>query len=107
MFIIQHCRVLLAYLSVYFLVYLPQYLCLVYIIGIPFGRHLIFVQPSLAHPDAMLVWFIPVQLTAESMCRTDNKAYQHFLSKADLLSCLSTTIGPEHEPLHPNGVVNQ
>ena len=60
-----------------------------------------FVQPSLAHPDVMLVW-----LTAEPIWRTDNKAYQHILSKADLLSCLSTAMGLEHEPLLPNGVVN-
>ena len=60
-----------------------------------------FVQPSLAHPDAMLVW-----LTAEPMWRTDNKIYQHISSKVDLLSCLSTAMGLVHEPLLPNGVVN-
>ena len=60
-----------------------------------------FVQPSLAHPDVMLVW-----LTADPMCRTDNKIYQHISSKADLLSCLSTTKGLVHELLLPNGVVN-
>ena len=60
-----------------------------------------FVQPSLAHPDAMLVW-----LTAEPMWRTDNKIYQHIPSKADLLSCLFTAIGLVHEPLIPNRVVN-
>ena len=49
----------------------------------------------------MLVW-----LTAESMWRTDNKVYQPVLSKADLLSCLSTAMGLEHEPLLPNRVVN-
>ena len=40
------------------------------------------------------------------MWRTDNKAYQHISSKADFLSCLSTAMGLEHEPLLPNGVVN-
>ena len=40
------------------------------------------------------------------MWRTDNKVYQSILSKADLLSCLSTAVGLEHEPLLPNGVVN-
>ena len=60
-----------------------------------------FVQPSLAHPDAMLVW-----LTAEAMWRTGNKIYQHISSKADLLSCLSTAMGLVHEPYTPNRVVN-
>ena len=60
-----------------------------------------FVQPSLAHPDAMFVW-----LTAELMWRTDNKVYQPILSKADLLSCLSTAMGLEQKPLLLNGVVN-
>ena len=54
----------------------------------------------------MLVWIIPVQLTAEPMWRTDNKAYQHISSKTDLLSHLSATVGPECEPLLLNGVVN-
>ena len=64
------------------------------------------------HCDAclpLLSWFIPVQLTAEPMCssyRTENKTYQHLIPKSALLSLLSTTVGPEHEPLPPNGVVN-
>ena len=52
---------------------------------------------------------IPVHLPAEAMCsryRTENKAYQHLIPKAALLSLLSTTVGPEHEPFLPNGVVN-
>ena len=49
----------------------------------------------------MLVW-----LNAEPMWRTDNKVYQPILSKADLLSCLSTAVDLEHEPLLQNGVVN-
>ena len=53
------------------------------------------------YSDVMLVW-----LTAEPMWRTDNKVYQPILSKADLLSCLSTTMGLEHEPLLLNRVVN-
>ena len=60
----------------------------------------VFLLPYL-YSDAMLVW-----LTAEPMWRTDNKVYQPILSKADLLSCLSTAMGLEHEPLLLNGVVN-
>ena len=41
-----------------------------------------------------------------SRYRTENKAYQHIIPKAYLLSLLSTTVGPEHEPLLPNGVVS-
>ena len=41
MFVILHCRVLLLVFLVLF--------------GIPFGTHFIFVQPSLAHPVAMLL----------------------------------------------------
>ena len=78
MCIVLHCRVLPVHLSVYLPVYLLPYL----------------------YSDAMLVW-----LTAELMWRTDNKVYQPILSKADLLSCLSTAVGLEHKPL-PNGVVN-
>ena len=40
------------------------------------------------------------------MWRTENKVYQPILFKADLLSCMSTTVGLEDEPLIPNGVVN-
>ena len=40
------------------------------------------------------------------MWRTDNEVYQPILSQADLLSCLSTIVGLEHEPLLLNGVVN-
>ena len=46
---------------------------------------------------------------ADPMCsryRTENKTYQHLIPKVALLSFLSTTVGPEHEPLLPNGVVN-
>ena len=40
------------------------------------------------------------------MWRTDNKVYQPILSKADLLSCLSTAMGLVHQPPLLNGVVN-
>ena len=60
-----------------------------------------FVQPSLAHPDVMLVW-----LTAEDMWRTDNKIYHQISSKADMLSCLSTAMVAVQKPLLPIGVVN-
>ena len=83
MCIVLHCRVLLVYLPVYLSVY-PLYIS--------------FLTCTL---NAMLVW-----LTVEPMWRTDNKVYQLILSKADLLSCLSTTLGLEHEPLLPNRVVN-
>ena len=60
----------------------------------------VYLLPYL-YSDVMLVW-----LTVEPMWRTDNKVYQLILSKADLLSCLSTTMGLEHEPLLMNRVVN-
>ena len=109
MFIILHCRVLPP----------PPYLplsslsSLVYLIGIPFGRHL-FCTAFIGLPSCdaylpSLSQFIPVQLTAEPICsryRTENKAYQHIIPKAALLSLFSTTVGPEHDPLLPNRVVN-
>ena len=60
----------------------------------------VYLLPYL-YSNVMFVW-----LTAEPMWRTDNKVYQPILPKADLLSCLSTAMGLEHEPLLPNGVVN-
>ena len=83
MCIVLHSRVLLVYLPVYLSVYPSVYL-------LPY-----------LYSDVMLVW-----LTVEPMWITDNKVYQPILSKADLLSCLSTAMGLEHEPLLPNGVVN-
>ena len=105
MCIVLHCRILLLLPST------PSCIPFTILPNIPpslllFGRCFIFVQPSLAHPDAMLVWFIPVQLTAEPMWRTDNKAYQHILFKVDLLSCFPTAVGPKHKPLLPNRVLN-
>ena len=79
MCIVLHCRILLLLLPC-----TPSCIPFTILPNIPpslllFGRCFIFVQPSLAHPDAMLVWFIPEQLTAEPMWRTDNKAYQNNL----------------------------
>ena len=37
---------------------------------------------------------------------TDNKHYHHLISKLIVLSLLSTTVGPEHEPLLWTGVVH-
>ena len=82
MCIVLHFRVLFVHLLVY-LLYPPVYL-------LPY-----------LYSDATLVW-----LTVEPMWRNDNKVYQPILSKADLLSCLSTAMGLDHEPLLPNGVVN-
>ena len=83
MCIFLHCRVLLVHLLVDLFVYPP---C---------------ISPPCLYSDVMLVWF-----TVEPMWRTDNKVYQPILTKADLLSCFSTAVGLEHEPLLPNGVVN-
>ena len=42
----------------------------------------------------------------QSLCGELTIKYQPILSKADLLSCLSTTIALVHEPPLPNGLVN-
>ena len=104
MFIILHCRVLLLLVflvlfgvSHWYTFWDTLHFCTAFI-GSPCCNACL---PSLSQ-------FIPVQLTAEPMCsryRTENKTYQHLIPKAVLLSLLSTTIGPEHEPLLPNGVV--
>ena len=105
MFIILHCRVLLLLVFLVLFGVSHQY---------TFWDTLHFCTAFIGSPhcDACLPslnWFIPVQLTAEPMCcryRTKNKTYQHLIPKAALLSLLSTTVGPEHELLLLNGVVN-
>ena len=108
MFIILHCRVLFVLLFVLF-----WYIFLVYLL-VHLPCILLFCTAFIGSPCCnvclpSLSWFIPVQFTAEPMCnryRTENKTYQHLIPKAVSLSLLSTTIGPEHEPLLPNRVVN-
>ena len=107
MFINLHCRVLLVLLVIIFVLFCC--ISLVYLLGHPsflYSLHWLTMSnaclPSLSQ-------FIPEQLTAEPTCsryRTENKTYQHLIPKAASLSLLSTTIGPEHEPLLPNRVVN-
>ena len=110
MFIILHCRLLPLYLLHYFCLTYPFWcISLVYLLGDTSLCTAFIGSPYCNTCLPSLSWFIPVQLTAEPMCsryRTDNKVYQHLISKATSLSLLSTTIGPEHEPLLPNGVVN-
>ena len=104
MFIILHCRVLFVLFWYIFLVYLLVHLPYI----LPFCTAFIG-SPCCNTCLPSMNWFRPVQLMAEPMCsryRTENKAYQHLIPKAVLLSLLSTTIGPEHEPLLPNGVVS-
>ena len=101
MFIILHCRALFVTL-------------LVILFGIPFGAYFSFVQPSLAHPVAMLVCLHLVSSylysSLQSPCVADIelriKLINILYQKAALLSLLSTSISPEHEPLPPNRVVN-
>ena len=90
---VLHCRVLS-------LVVLLLWYLLLYLLVYPSVYPPVHLLPYL-YSDAMLVW-----LTVEPMWRTDNKVYQFFLSKADLLSCLSTVVGLVHNPPLPNGVVN-
>ena len=106
MFVTLHCRALLPYLC---LPYPLWCISLVYLLG-DTSFCMAFIG-SLCCDACLssLSQFIPVQLTAEPMCsryKTENKAYQHIIPKAALLSPLSTTIGPEHEPLLLNRVVN-
>ena len=106
MFIILHCRVLLILVflvlfgvSLWYTFWDTLHFCTAFI-GSPCCDACL---PSLSQ-------FIPVQITAEPMCgkyRTGNKSYQHIIPKAASLSLLSTTIGPEQEPLLLNRVVNQ
>ena len=106
MFIILHCRVLLPYLSHPYPLWC---ISLVYLLGGTSFCTSFIGSPCCNASLPSLSQFIPVQLSAEPMCsryRTENKAYQHTIPKAALLSLLSTTIGPEHEPLLPNWVVN-
>ena len=106
MFVILHCRVLLPYLC---LPYPLWCISLVYLLGDTSFCTAFIGSPCCNACLPSLSQSIPVQLTAEPMCnryRTENKAYQHIIPKAALLSLLSTTIGPEHKSPLPNGVVN-
>ena len=110
MFIILHCRVLPLYLLHYLCLPYPFWcITLVYLLGDTSFCTVFIGSPCCDACLPSLSWFIPVQLTAEPMCsryQTDNKAYQHIISKAALLNLLSATVGPEHEPLLLNRVVN-
>ena len=70
----------------------------------------IYCSPLLESSSFAFCWQNPfveflVELFSDSIW-TENKHYYHLLSKLIVLSLLSTTIGPEHEPLLRIGVVH-